>query len=179
MSLHLVDCDLSDTQVGALKLQQVDGGTLEDIFICLANRDRNYDKPTEQVYGKEEKKEGVPTGSVKNITVRNVKAMLVSGIRKRCGIMVSGIPGLSIENVLLGNIEISYPGGGPEEDAKREVAEDIARYPEQFFFGILPAWGAYVRHAKNVQFKNVKMTTSRPGRRKEIVLIDVKGFINE
>ena len=50
-------------------------------------------------------------------------------------------------NVVLENIRISYPGHGTEEDARRVVAEDENRYLEQYFFGVLPAGGAYIRHA--------------------------------
>jgi hypothetical protein len=78
--------------------------------------------------------------------------------------------------MVLENIKISYPGGGTREDAQREVAEDIARYPEQFFFGALPAWGAYIRHARNVEFRNVVLETRSPDERKKIVLDDVQGF---
>ena len=86
-----------------------------------------------------------------------------------------------IENrdVVLENIEISYPGLGTQADANREVPEDITRYPEQFFFGPLPAWGAYIRHAKNITFKNVAMELRAPDARERIVLVDVEGFVEE
>ncbi len=192
-NITITDCDFSDTRMGVIKLLVVDGGILEDItisnitmnnvegpvFIRLGNRGRSYEAPTEQIYDKEVKSEGMPVGSVKNISIRNIKATVVSEEQKRCGIMISGIPNHYIENVLLENITISYPGGGTEEDAAMVVPEDIARYPEQFFFGVLPAWGAYVRHAKNVQFKNVKMTTRLNDKREMIYTEDVDGFVNE
>ena len=74
------------------------------------------------------------------------------------------------------NITISYPGGGTEEDAKRVVPEDETRYPEQLFFGVLPAWGAYIRHAKNIEFVNVKLDTRSPDKRTKTYLEDVDGF---
>ena len=57
------------------------------------------------------------------------------------------------------------------------VPEDETRYPEQRFFGVLPSWGAYVRHAKNVTFKNVQLSTRAPDARERIVLVDVEGFV--
>ena len=51
-------------------------------------------------------------------------------------------------------------------------------YPEQFFFGVLPAWGAYIRHARNVEFKNVELTLRGEDARQKIVLDDVEGFVN-
>ncbi|WP_372809149.1 glycoside hydrolase family 28 protein [Pontiella sp.] len=189
-NISVSDCDFSGTRMGAIKLLAVDGGILEDIaidnivmnevegpiFIRLANRGRTYHQPTEQIQGKDVEPEGAPVGYAKNIRISNIKATVSGDIPKRQGIMISGIPGHCIEDVVLENIEISYSGGGTAEDAAREVPEDIARYPEQFFFGVLPSWGAFVRHAKNVEFKNVKMTTRTPDAREKIVLVDVEGF---
>ena len=62
-------------------------------------------------------------------------------------------------------------------EAKRVVPEDENRYPEQFFFGVLPAWGAYIRHAKNIEFKNVELTLRGEDARQKIVLDDVEGFV--
>jgi hypothetical protein len=93
--------------------------------------------------------------------------------------MITGIPGHPVENVTLENVVISYPGGGTPEDATREVPEDIARYPEQYFFGVLPSWGAYIRHARNITFKNVELRTSAPDQRERIVLEDVEGFVEQ
>lgn len=92
-------------------------------------------------------------------------------------IMIAGIPGHNVEDVVLENITVSYPGKGTKEDAKRAVPEDEARYPEQFFFGALPAWGAYIRHAKNVEFRNVEMKLRSSDERQKIVLDDVQGFV--
>ena len=75
------------------------------------------------------------------------------------------------------NIKITSPGGGTEKDAKLIVPEDIARYPERHFFGTLPAWGAYIRHARNVVFKNVDLQIRTPDKREKIVLEDVEGFV--
>jgi polygalacturonase len=190
-NITVSNCDFSDTRMGAIKLLAVDGGIMEDItienivmnnvegpiFIRLANRGRTYHKPTEQIQGKDVEPEGAAVGSCRNIRIRNIKATVTSDIQKRCGIMISGIPGHCIENVVLENIEVSYPGGGTAEDAAREVPEDIARYPEQFFFGVLPSWGAYIRHARHVEFRNVKMSVRSPDAREKFVLVDVEGFV--
>jgi polygalacturonase len=189
-NITVTDCDFSDTRMGAIKILSVDGGIMEDItidnivmnnvegpiFIRLSNRGRVYDKPTEQIQNQDVKPEGAPVGNCKNIRISNIKATVVSDIQKRCGIMISGIPGHMIENVVLENIDISYPGGVAAPDVPTDVAEDIARYPEQFFFGVLPSWGAYVRHAQNVRFKNVNMSVRAPDAREEFVFVNVAGF---
>lgn len=62
--------------------------------------------------------EDLSPGTAKNILINNIKATVESDISERCGIMISGIPGHYIENVVLENIEILYPGGGTEQDVK-------------------------------------------------------------
>jgi len=219
INVKVENCYFYDCPMGAIKLQIVDGGTMENIdinrikvvnggspvFIRLGNRGRIYSQNTytgtDKING--EKSEGAPVGSVKNIRISNVvtevnfpdreqdrKAIyknanykteeLTEREKAQAGpIMIAGIPGHYIENVKLENITISYPGGGTEAEAKAVVPEDITRYPEQYFFGVLPAWGAYIRHAKNIQFKNVKMNTRNPDAREMIVLDDVEEFDNQ
>lgn len=191
-NMTVTDCDFSGCRMGVIKLLTVDGGILEDItisnivmnevegplFIRLANRGRTYVKPTEQIYGQDVKTEGRLAGRVKNIRISNIQATVTGEKYDRQGIMIAGIPGHYVENVVLENIKISYPGGGDQQDAQRVVPEDEARYPEQFFFGILPAWGAYVRHARNIEFKNVELTLRSEDARQKIILDDVEGFVN-
>ena len=220
IDIDVSNCWFYDCPMGAIKLQSVDGGRLENvsisrivmeevgcpIFIRLGNRGRTYTANTKTgaYQGPDVKPEGAGVGSIKNIRISDVVATvtiedrekaarakykgvkvnktagLTDSERSKAGpIMIAGIPGHDVENVVLENIAISFPGQGTAEDAQREVAEDIARYPEQFFFGVLPSWGAYIRHAKNITFRNVKLTTRAPDQRKKIVVDDVEGFTDE
>jgi hypothetical protein len=204
--------------MGAIKLELVDGGKMENInisriimedvgnpiFIRLGNRGSSFEKNVDmyQNANKDGKPKGRPVGTIKNIRISDVVAEVTKeSIEKinrspvhgkltlsdeelskrqksRSGpIMITGIPGHYIEDVVLENITISYPGGGTVEDAAMVVAEDETRYPEQFFFGVLPSWGAYIRHARNVEFKNVNLSTRNPDKREKIVLEDVEGFM--
>ena len=195
IDISVTNCYFYDSPMGAIKLELVDGGRLENvdisrivmenvgnpIFIRLGSRGKTYGKG-----GK------APVGSVKNIRISDVvaevtledKTKATSDLTDRekasAGpIMITGIPGHYVEDVVLENIKISYPGYGTEEDAKRVVPEDEDRYPEQYFFGVLPAWGAYIRHAKNIEFKNVEMTLRSSDARQKIVLDDVEGFVEK
>ena len=94
-------------------------------------------------------------------------------------IMITGLPGHYVEDVVFENVQISFPGYGTEADAANVVEEDITRYPEQYFFGVLPAWGAYIRHAKNVQFNNVTLSVRNEDARDKVMLQDTVGFIHE
>jgi len=218
IDISVTNCRFHDCPMGAIKLELVDGGRLENIaisrivmedvgsplFIRLGNRGRIYTKRTGRGVGQRDdaRNEGAPVGSVRNICISDVVAEVTiedraktaratykqlkgddfSGVtdkeRSKAGpIMITGIPGHYVEDVVLENITVSYPGGGTAEDAERDVPEDIARYPEQYFFGVLPAWGAYIRHARNVEFKNVQLTTRSRDQRNRVVLDDVEGFI--
>jgi hypothetical protein len=174
------------------------------LFIRLGNRGRSYTENTRTgvSQGPDAKPEGAPVGSVKNVRVSDVVAKVVVEDRARAAqatykqlkshdsseltdqekskagpIMITGIPGHCVEDVVLENVTISYPGGGTADDAAGDVPEDIARYPEQYFFGVLPAWGAYIRHARDVQFKNVKLSVRADDARERIVLEDAEGFV--
>ena len=202
IDVSVTNCYFYDSPMGAIKLQLVDGGMLENvdisrilmenvgnpIFIRLGRRGRNYDASTRsgRVGGNNRL-----VGTLKNIRISDVVAEVtledqtksISDLTDRekgkAGpIMITGIEGHHIEDVFLENIKISYPGYGTEEEAKRVVPEDEDRYPEQFFFGVLPSWGAYIRHAKNIQFKNVELTLRGSDARNKIVLTDVEGFVN-
>ncbi|MEQ8556535.1 MAG: glycoside hydrolase family 28 protein [Cyclobacteriaceae bacterium] len=219
IDINVTNCYFYDSPMGAIKLELVDGGKMENInisritmedvgnpiFIRLGGRGNSYLKGVDMhgyanVLGG---KDGIPPGTIKNIRISDLKAKVTvetfeqasravykglqeskwgkkDDLMSKAGpIMITGIPGHYIEDVVLENVEISYPGGGTKEHTKNEVAEDILRYPEQFFFGVLPAWGAYIRHAKNIEFKNVKMTLRSDDKREMIVLDDVEGFVND
>ncbi|MBB3208851.1 polygalacturonase [Rhodopirellula rubra] len=216
INIDVSNCYFYDCPMGAIKLQIVDGGRMENVnisrivmdevgsplFIRLGNRGRNYTKNTwtGPTTGSGDS-EGAGVGIVRGIRITDVIAKVtieeparserasykgkaprqtpeqVAKARAKAGpIMITGIPGHRIEDVVLENIHVSYPGEGTEADTERVVPEDVARYPEQFFFDVLPAWGAYIRHAKNVRFDNVNLSTRASDARESIVLDDVINF---
>lgn len=208
IDVNVSNCIFFDCPMGAIKLQLVDGGRLENvdisritmkevgcpIFIRLGDRGNTFSR---------DDNEKPPVGTIKNVRIsdvlaevtiedrdkatraayKNIKPEDAPGItdkeKSKAGpIMITGIPGHYVQNVRLQNVRISFPGHGTKEDAARTVPEDAERYPEQFFFGVLPSWGAYVRHAKNIEFVNVQLETRTTDERKKIHLDDVEGFIN-
>lgn len=203
IDVDISNCHFFDCPMGAIKLQSVDGGRMENVsisrivmenvgcplFIRLGNRGRVYTKNT--YTGTKlldpTKSEGAGVGSIKGLRISDVVANVTlqaegkeptaKEIAKAGPIMITGIPGHYVEDVALENITISFPGNGTKADAQRIVPEDETRYPEQFFFGILPASGAYIRHAKNIRFNNVVLTVRSTDERKMIVLDDVEGFV--
>jgi len=192
VDVSVTNCYFHDSPMGAIKLQLVDGGRLENvdisrivmedvgnpIFIRLGNRGRTYTKRRGQKQDANVKPEGARVGTLKDVRIRDLVAKVTGEDKSRSGpIMITGIPGHYVEDVILENIKISYPGGGTQEDTERVVPEDIARYPEQFFFGVLPSWGAYIRHARNIEFINVELKSRTTDVRQKMYMEDVVGFV--
>ena len=94
-------------------------------------------------------------------------------------IIIAGLPGDIIRNVSLKNIELKHPGGGNPQFAKvllnelDSVPEKPAAYPDFSMFRELPAWGIYIRHARDIQFNNIKLFCGKKDYRTAIVLDDV------
>ena len=207
IDVKVTNCYFYNSPMGAIKLQLVDGGRLENvdisrivmdkvgcpIFIRLGDRGKTYSRSD---------RDKPPVGTLRNIRISEVVADVVIEDREEATraayknakvedasevtdrekskagpIMITGIPGHYVENVTLRNVKISFSGHGTIEDARRVVPEDVERYPEQFFFGVLPSWGAYIRHARNIGFVNVELETRTPDARKRIHLEDVEGFV--
>ena len=55
------------------------------------------------------------------------------------------------------------------------IPEARKSYPEFSQFRELPAWGFYIRHAKNITMDNVQLIAQKPDYRPAIVLDDVHG----
>jgi polygalacturonase len=156
-----------------ISLLLVDGGQMENvtisniairdltvpIFMRLGHRARPFaaDMPKPSV------------GTFRNIKISNVVATGAS--KYGCGI--SGVPQQPIENVTLSNIRIAFAGGGTTEQAHADVPEKEATYPQSYMFGVLPAYGFYVRHARNVTLHNVELALESDDARPAVVCDDV------
>jgi beta-fructofuranosidase len=102
-----------------------------------------------------------------------VTARVSGNDRDRQAIMITGIPGHRVQDVTLEDITVRFPGRGTRDDATRQVPEDIARYPEQYFFGVLPAWGLFVRHAEGIRLRRIKLDCEAEDARPPVFLEDV------
>ncbi|MGO8732277.1 MAG: glycoside hydrolase family 28 protein [Terriglobia bacterium] len=170
----ITNCTVYDTGYSGIALEIVDGGKLENIivsniamrnvrsaiFLRLGNRAR-------PIY------EGAPRpglGSFRNVVIRDIQA---DGAGK-VGCAICGLPEQSIENVTLANIRIRFEGGGSRNDAGRDIPENPSGYPENDMFGVLPAYGFYCRHVKNVRILNTQVGVERQDIRPALVCDDVE-----
>lgn len=196
VDIKIMNNKVYDTYRSAITFAAVDGAKIENvlvdtlnvvntgniIYLRIGDRSANSNKP-----------------SMKNITIQNVYAEVPATKpdkgydyegpiedlpRNISPASIIGLEGYEISDVTLRNIEIVYPGGGEPLYAKRgltpaeldAVPEMPKSYPEFSQFIELPAWGFYIRHARNITFDNVTMRAIKPDYRPAIVTDDVKGL---
>lgn len=190
-NIAISNCACHDCRLGGLKFEIVDGGTMEDIavsnltmtgvtaplFFRLGNRARNFGFP--------EVKQPQPIGIMRNIVVAGVRAtlstspVLVQASATRTSRVantniIAGLPGHPIENITLSDLHFLHPGTGTAEEADRpDVPELPERYPENDMFGVLPAWGFWVRHARGIVLDNVRLDLVEPDLRSAFLADDV------
>ena len=180
-----------DTFRSAIAIECVDGGIIENVsvdnveavntgnalFIRLGDRSKSR-----------------PPGTLKNVTIKNMKVDVaferpdyeyeIRGpalpfFHNTFPSSITGIPGNRVENVILENIEINYPGRGNNGLANmpisrlEEVPEKEETYPEFSMFGELPAWGFYVRHVDGLIMRNIKIKAESPDYRVPVIFDDV------
>lgn len=185
------DIRVYDTYRSAIAIECVDGGTIEDIvvdhveavntgnafFIRLGKRNKNGD-----------------VGTLKKVTLKNITVQVPFGrpdeayelrgpdlpfFHNTFPASIVGIPGHPVQQVILENIQIRYPGRGNNGLANMPlsrldaVPEKEAAYPEFSMFGELPAWGLYVRHTDGLIMKNVQLSVDAPDYRPGVVFDDV------
>lgn len=179
-----------DTFRSAIALESVDGGTIENIKI----RNINAINTGNVLFIRLGHRAGKMPGIIKNILIKNVTVQVPFGrpdinydmrgpevdfFHNPFPSSITGIPGHQIENVVLENITISYPGRASKGMAYiplnrlGQVPENEKYYPEFTMFGELPAWGFYVRHASGISFKNIKLTLSKEDFRPAFIFDDV------
>ena len=112
-------------------------------------------------------------GSMKNISISN---FMCTGVDETA-CSITGIPGFSVENIILRDIYISYDNRGDSRPVSSEVAENESEYPEYSMFGKLPAYGIYSRHVKNLSFYNVRLTYEKDEIRPALIFDDVQGLL--
>ena len=89
--------------------------------------------------------------------------------------IIAGIPAHPIEDVSVSNVLMVQKGGASASLADIDPPEQEREYPEPSSFGPLPARGLLVRHAKNVEFRDIEITSIHTDARPFVWLSDVDG----
>ena len=162
------------TGTSGIALEIVDGGTMEGIsinniqidgtespiFIRLANRARAYQK--EMIIDH--------VGTLGDINISNIRVKN-SG---QTGCSITGQPGFPVKNIRLTNIVIEQAGGIISDSINWNIEEKPKAYPDGTMFGTLPAYGFFIRHANNITFEGIQLTTKGADMRPALYLDDVE-----
>jgi hypothetical protein len=169
-------CRVFDTGMAGIALYTVDGGDMRNISISDIELDgvnvaisvrrgarfrtfRPGDLP-----------KTVP-GCLRDVTIRNVRARYIGMM----GVLMNGVPGYPFESLTLENIHLKLQGRGPAIASQIELPENESAYPEYDMFGkMIPAYGMYIRHARDLRLTNIQMTLENPDGRPPRVFVDVE-----
>jgi polygalacturonase len=168
-------CTVYETDGDAIAIETVDGARVERIcisnisirklgsapvFIRLGSRGRTYRHDVQP-----------RTGTLRDIIIENIQG---TQIAYKSGCSVTGLLDAPVENIILRNINLEFEGGGSAEDAERAIPENEKAYPSGRMFGIVPAYGFFIRHARNISIADVQLRFVEADQRPAFVCEDVE-----
>lgn len=162
--------------ISAVTLEIVDGGRMEGVtvsqlnvegtrsplFIRLANRGRRHRADAGQP----------PLGVLRKVLLEDITVRGAGAV----GSAISGIPGAVIEDVTLSRIRIENTLAPENAELPKLPPEREKDYPEATMFGILPASGFFIRHAREIKLRDVVLEAADGDRRPAIVTHQVTGL---
>lgn len=194
--VHIHDIRVSDTFRSAVAIESVDGGLIDSIIVERIHAINTGNA----LFLRLGSRAGDQVGQLKNVVIRNLYAEIPFGrpdinydlrgpevdfFHNPFPAPICGIPGHPIENVLIEDVEIVYPGRATKGMAYiplwrlKDVPEQEAKYPEFSMFGELPSWGFYIRHVSNITLRRVNLRLAEKDFRTAFVFDDVSGLIKE
>lgn len=192
-NIAINNCCVYDTCYTGLAIEIADGGEIEGVsasnivmknvgtpfIVMLTNRARGP--------------EGTKLGTIKNVVIDNLIANgpygYIEPIRYTKVVpddelfnaptvitsSVIGQPNSKIENISLSNIYLTVPGGGKKEDREIIVPDKDKVTPSAGAFGaVLPAYGIYFRHVKNLKYNNVNVLALNDDAREKLIFEDIE-----
>ena len=155
-----------------LALEEVDGGFLEDVTIShITMRDITNSPFFLRLGSRLRGPQPITVGALRRI---NISDVIIYNAEAKFASIISGIPGHDIEDVRLNNISIYYKGGGTKAQAGLQPLENEDAYPEPAMFGVLPAYGFFIRHVRGLKMSDVKVTYLNEDARPPFILLDAK-----
>ncbi|HEX8462687.1 MAG TPA: right-handed parallel beta-helix repeat-containing protein, partial [Segetibacter sp.] len=155
-------------------LETVDGALLEDVTVSNITMRDIVNAPFFLRLGARMRgPAGVQVGELRRVLISNV---MVYNADSHFSTLISGLPGNEIEDIKFNNIRIYYRSiDSPATKIQTVVPEYEKNYPEPQKFGVLPAYGFFIRHVKNIELNNVEISFMGKETRTAIIMDDVKG----
>jgi polygalacturonase len=156
-----------------LALEAVDGALLEDVTITNITMRDIVNAPIFLRIGERMRgPAGVPVGELRRVIISNI---VVYNADAKQGILMSGLAGHTINDVVLKDIKLYMKGGGTADQGSRQVPEMEKSYPEPGNFGVLPAYGVFARHMTGLKLENIELYVLSGEQRPAVFFDDVKG----
>ena len=182
-----------DTFRSAIAIESVDGGIIDSVKVSNITAKNTGNA----IFIRLGHRAGEAPGIVRNIHISNMdvevpfgrpdidydmRGPAVNFFHNPLPSSITGIPGHNVENVVIENVKITYPGRASKGMAYKplwrlkDIPEKIKNYPEFSMFGELPSWGMYIRHAKDITFKNVEFQLQDKDFRPAYIFDDVQNI---
>jgi hypothetical protein len=188
--IRILHNSVYDTYRSALALEAVDGAVIQDVIADSLTAVNTGNALFMRIGARS----GSRQSSLADISIRHFSIQIAatkadSGYsyegpiedqpRNISPIVLTGLPGAFLQDIRLEDMTVRYPGGGNPFIALRGPADSVpelpAKYPEFSMFRELPAWGLYIRHARGIKVKNLRLYCGAKDYRTAIVLDDVEG----
>lgn len=156
-----------------LALEEVDGGVLENISVNNITMMDVYDYPIYITLGARNRTPDATNGLLRNVSISDVTG---TGISSKSGIQITGLPGDKIDGVRLENIRLEFNGGGRPADAARVPKELGKGYPEPSRLGVMPSYGLFARHVKDLELRDIQFTWAKDDSRPAMSCDDIDGL---
>ena len=190
-NIRILNNKVYDTYRSAIALQAVDGGFIENIEIDTLESVNTGNV----IFLRVGERWGEKTARMKGVTIRNVTADIpatkpdagysyegpVEDLPRNVSpaIIITGLPNKQVSDVAISRVRIRHAGGGNalyarlDLDRLDSIPELPAKYPEFSMFRELPAWGIYIRHAKDIRFSDISLVADKKDYRLPVVMDDV------
>ncbi len=194
-NISIRDCRFERSR--GLALEMVDGGVVEDVTVRNLTMHEVTNPPIFLRLGNRARgPAGTPVGAMRRIRIEGITA---DDADSRYGaVLISGLPGNYIEDIVLQDIRVVARGGlspdivaqqpealvnafflrsaepgvfGPRDPLAVPLREH--GYPEPSMFGLLPASAIYARYVRNLRMRNVRVGFLQPDSRPKVVLQNV------
>ena len=155
--------------IAGVALEIVDGGWIDGVIVKNIQMQRSR-TPIFIRLGNRKRVHNYPQHGIRNIQIDNVQASeaLVPS-------SITGLPGMEVRDATLSHLSLQNAIQGRPDWAKRPVPEKETAYPESRMFGMLPASGLYVRHARGLRLDDLTFTAPPGESRPTLIFDDVVG----
>ena len=141
---------------GGLCIESVDGSNVSNVIV----RDLDIYRSHDPLFIRLANRSG-NVGSLTHVTIENIRAYKTNyaddnnapNLTSPSMCTITGIPNALVKNIYIKNCYIEMPGGFAK--ATHSPQEKVKEYPQCNMFGVVPAYGLYVRHATDIVLEQV------------------------